>query len=134
MKGAGSRAQFGVILYVVDATAPLTQEDRSWIERWQDRRLLVVANKDDLGPDAACLSELDSMVPGRWVGVSSVTGKGHEHVRSIVSQWFSGGHPESALPGSARQVDCLRRAEQALAAALERRKTGWTEDVVVACA
>lgn len=120
-----------VILYVVDATAPLTQEDRSWIERWQDRRLLVVANKDDLGPDAACLSELDSMVPGRWVGVSSVTGKGLEQVRSIVSQWFSGGHPESALPGSARQVDCLRRAEQALAEALERRKTGWTEDVVV---
>lgn len=120
-----------VILYVVDATVPLVEEDRSWISRWQGRRLLVAANKEDLGPDDACLRELDAMVPGRWVAVSSVTGKGLEQVKKIVSGWFLGGHPESALPGSARQVDCLRRAEQALSAALERRETGWTLDVVV---
>ncbi|MGE5579750.1 MAG: tRNA uridine-5-carboxymethylaminomethyl(34) synthesis GTPase MnmE [Bacillota bacterium] len=120
-----------VILYVVDATVPLVEEDRSWIERWHGRRLLAVANKEDLGLDAACVRELEVLVPGRWVGVSTVTGKGLEQVKNAVSRWFAAGHPESALPGSARQVDCLRRAERALSAALERRQTGWTEDVVV---
>ena len=45
---------------------------------------------------------------------------------------FDGGDGlEVVAPGSARQVDCLRRAEALLGEALSGRSSGWSEDVLV---
>ena len=64
--------------------------------------------------------------------VSSVTGEGVERARQAVAAWFScGGAAEGAVPGSARQVDCLRRAAESVSRAVEQARGGWTEDVVV---
>ncbi len=120
-----------VILYVVDATVPLTEEDRSHLARWQDRRLLLVINKTDLGPALVDGEEIREVAPENRIPVSTVTGKGLSQVKGRVLSWFSVGHPEGALLGSARQIDCLRRAEEALTLVLNARSEGWTEDVVI---
>lgn len=120
-----------VILYVVDATVPLTDEDRSHLARWKDRRLLVVLNKSDLEPSTVDGEELREVACENWVRVSTVTGQGLSQVTDRVLSWFSAGHPEGALLGSARQIDCLRRAEEALTLVLNTQSAGWTEDVVV---
>ncbi len=121
-----------VILYVVDDTAGLTEEDKTWIARWRDRKLIVAVNKVDAGVGLVKAGELRELAGDNWVRVSSVTNEGLEQVKDGVAAWYSrGGNPEGAIPGSARQVDCLRRAEQAISTALSQAAEGWTEDVVV---
>ena len=64
---------------------------------------------------------------------SAKTGAGLEEIRKRVTGWFSrGGDLDLLAPGSARQVDCLRRAFFAGRSA-SRHAEGWTEDVVVMC-
>ena len=41
--------------------------------------------------------------------------------------------PEAILPGSARQVDCLRRSYESVKEALKYMDEGWTDDVIVLC-
>lgn len=120
-----------VILYVMDDSAPLSAEDLSWIALWRGRRLIVVVNKADLGAGLVSEAQLRELVGDNWVKVSTVTKEGLERLREAVVGWFAESHPEGALPGSARQVDCLRRAEAALSTALGTQAEGWTEDVVV---
>jgi tRNA modification GTPase len=121
-----------VILYVVDDTVGLTGEDAGWISRWRDRKMLVVVNKVDKGAGRVAGTEVTMVAGHDWLRVCAVTKEGLEQVKDRVLGWFSaGGAPESAVPGSARQVDCLRRAVQAMEQAVSQGEIGWTEDVVV---
>jgi tRNA modification GTPase len=123
-----------VIVYVVDSTVGLGNEDIEWIQKWlkQGRRLLVVAGKSDAHPRRVVESELSQVARGSCVLASAVTGEGLEEIKKRVVGYFKGGEdPRLLAPGSARQVDCLRRAHSSLSEALERRGEGWTEDVVV---
>jgi tRNA modification GTPase len=125
-------AEAGVILYVVDDTVGLAEEDGDWISRWEDRKLLVVVTKVDLGAGQVIPSEVERLSGGNWLRTSSITGEGLEQVKEQVTGWFSrGGLLEGAVPGSARQVDCLRRAVKAMEQAIGQSEDGWTEDVVV---
>jgi len=120
------------ILYVVDDTESLCGEDRRWIEKWRGRRLLVVVNKVDLERKMVSEAELKELVGDRWVKVSSKTGEGVEDLKRKVVGFFAVEESmEKLVPGSARQVDCLRRAESALSRAISEMGEGWTEDVVV---
>ncbi len=122
-------AESEVILYVVDGAVPLSDEDAGWLARWKDRKVLLILSKADLLGEEKLYRE--DILPGNTLRVSTISGMGIEKVKETVIEWFSPAHPEGAIPGSARQVDCLRRAEAALEQALGRRQEGWTEDVVV---
>ncbi|MBE3520171.1 MAG: tRNA uridine-5-carboxymethylaminomethyl(34) synthesis GTPase MnmE [Firmicutes bacterium] len=120
-------------LYVVDATEPLADEDWYWLERWRDRRVVVVLNKADIAREDV-RREISALVEARTgfpvVEVSARTGSGLERLKETVVGMFGGAERESVVPGSARQVACLRRAREALVRALEAWKEGWTWDVV----
>lgn len=125
-----------VIVYVVDGAVGLTGADRSWIEKWrkEGRRLLVVVSKADVSPRKAEEEELRKLTHGSFVLASAKTGEGLEEIKTKVTGWFSrGGEMDLLVPGSARQVDCLRRASSSLGEALSAQAEGWTEDVVVIC-
>lgn len=129
-------SQSEVILYVVDDTVGITDEDRKWVSKWlgEGRRMLVVVSKVDAREGKVDLCELDGMTGGSRVMASSVTGQGLEEIKARVTSWFDPGEGlESVVPGSARQVDCLRRAAAFLDEALERLHAGWSEDVIVVC-
>ena len=125
-----------VIVYVVDSTVGLTGGDKEWIKKWlkQGRRVLLVASKIDATPRRLTEGELSEAAGGSYVMASAKTGAGLEEIRKRVTGWFSrGGDLDLLAPGSARQVDCLRRASSSLGEALSRHAEGWTEDVVVMC-
>ncbi len=122
-----------VALYVVDASRPLTGEDWYWLERWRDRRVVVVLNKADIAPehvkrDISAVVAVKTSFP--VVEVSARTGWGLEKLKETVIGMFEGADRESVVPGSARQVACLRKAREALGRALEAWREGWTWDVV----
>jgi len=121
-----------VILYVLDDSEGISPEDKEWLERWGERRLLAVISKVDLGKKKVSKEELGNFVGDRWVEVSSVTGQGIDELKRKVSGLFGGSVVSGeVVPGSARQVDCLRRAEMALSRALEEMGEDWTWDMVV---
>jgi tRNA modification GTPase len=135
-RARSAAAEAEVIVYLVDDTVGFTEEDARWISRWRDRKLLVVVSKVDVGAGRARPRDIEGLgLPlSRQVRVSCVTGEGLEQVEEIVAAWFSrGGAVEGAVPGSARQVDCLRRAEGSVSQALAQAGAGWTEDVLVLC-
>lgn len=120
-------------LYVVDGSVPLTGEDWYWLGKWRDRRVVVVLNKCDVAPEHV-KREISALVTGRTgfpvVEVSARTGSGLEKLKETVVGMFGGAERESVVPGSARQVACLRRAREALVRALQAWREGWTWDVV----
>ncbi len=121
-----------VILYVVEDTAGLTPEDRGWLERWKERRLLLVINKVDAGAGLITPEVVEPLVGNSAVWVSCLTGQGLEDLRKKVAGWFSSKETlDQVVPGSARQVDCVRRAACCLKDALDEINRGWPDDVVV---
>lgn len=125
-----------VIVYVVDSTVGLTGSDIDWVQKWlkQGRKVLLVASKADVSPRKVTEGELSEVAGGSYVMASAKTGEGLEEIKNRVTGWFSRGHaPDLLSPGSARQVDCLRRASSSLGEALSSHAEGWTEDVVVIC-
>ena len=90
--------------------------------------------KTDLGAHLVDVDILDERFGDKWVKVSSVTGEGIENLKQMVHGMFTSlSDTEAVLPGSARQVDCLERAYQAVKDALYYLDEGWTDDVVVLC-
>ncbi|QUL97848.1 MAG: tRNA uridine-5-carboxymethylaminomethyl(34) synthesis GTPase MnmE [Candidatus Fermentithermobacillus carboniphilus] len=121
-----------VILYVVDDSEGLLNEDIEWLRKWQDRRVIVAVNKTDIGRNLVTAGELEPLVGHGWVRVSGKTGSGVSSLKEKVAGLFTrGGGIDEVLPGSARQVDCLRRAKEALSRVLSDLEQGWTEDVIV---
>jgi tRNA modification GTPase len=123
-----------VILYVIDGTRGVTCEDRKWVSKWREegRHVIAVVSKADAGIDPTDFFELGEITGGAYVVSSSKTGQGVEEIKARVARMFDGGDGlEVVAPGSARQVDCLRRAEALLGEALSGRSSGWSEDVLV---
>lgn len=126
--------QANVILYILDDTEQLQDEDFQWLQSWQDRFCIAVITKTDLGAQLVDVDILDERFGDKWVKVSSVTGEGIENLKQMVHGMFTSlSDTEAVLPGSARQVDCLERAYQAVKDALYYLDEGWTDDVVVLC-
>lgn len=135
-KAEQAASESEVIVYVVDSTVGLAGDDKDWIQKWlrQGRKVLLVATKIDARPTKVVESELEAVSGGCFVPASAKTGAGLEEIKKRVTGWFSRGDDLHLLsPGSARQVDCLRRACSSLGEALSRHAEGWTEDVVVIC-
>ena len=121
-----------VILYVLDDTQGVAEEDVYWLNKWRHRRCLAVVTKTDLQKSQIDLERLEYFCPDRWVRVSGVTGFGVEGLKKKVEAMFSApGDPEALAPGSARQVDCLKRAFLGIEKALSDLQEGWTDDVIV---
>ncbi len=120
-----------VIVYVVDDADGILAEDEHWLGKWQDRRLVLAINKVDLGQGRGLSDVLRGYPQKAFVKVSCVTGQGLVDLREQVVRWFqSPGMVDMVMPGSARQVDCIKRASRWLQQALNELEAGWTEDVV----
>lgn len=124
-------AESNVILYVLDDTQGIYPEDVEWLERWRDRNCLAVVTKTDLDKRRVDLGRLKRICGDRWVRVSGATGFGVEDLKKKVQSMYVGrGDPEALAPGSARQVDCLRRALEETETAIGYLEEGWTDEVI----
>lgn len=130
VKRAESAAQSAeVVIYVLDDSRGITEEDELWLKRLSDTRLIAAVNKSDLGLSLVDEDKLSRLVP-HHLKVSGKTGQGLESLKERIVSLFRTTEVETVVPGSARQVDCLKRARDAIERAVSELKEGWPEDVV----
>lgn len=122
-----------LVLLLLDASEPLTEEDREILEILQDRPGLVIFNKSDLTavltPDS-----IQSFIPGKEIlQISTVTGQGMEQLEDRLYTLVAGGEiaREGTFIASQRQSEALQRATAALAAAEQACAALMAPDFVV---
>ncbi|MBQ3888117.1 MAG: tRNA uridine-5-carboxymethylaminomethyl(34) synthesis GTPase MnmE [Clostridia bacterium] len=126
-----------LVLAVLDAAEPLTEDDRALLARCAGRRCVVVLNKGDL-PARVTEAEITALfADGKTavVTVSARDGAGMAELKTAIEEAVgtAGFDPSLPLLTTERQRDCVRRALSALDEALTGLAAGITADAVNVC-
>ncbi len=110
-------AEADVVLVVLDASAPLREDEASLIARLEGRRALVVRNKCDLDGGAEAREDLVA----HSIATSAVTGEGLGALREALAELVRNpaGESEAGLLTSLRQYEAVEGARASLSAARE---------------
>ena len=117
-----------LVLAVIDGSRELSDEDREIIAAAEAApHGLVVLSKQDLaqrsGPVGTCLPVVE---------LSSVTGEGIDRLEKAIGEMFPVPQvPAGEILTNARQAEAVKRALDALDAALEAMRCGATPDIVL---
>jgi tRNA modification GTPase len=112
-------ADAAIALWVVDAAAPLSPEDRRIGEALAARPVLVALNKCDQ-PAMTCAADVESLLDGglrRIVGVSATAGEGLDALRDALAELLGVSATAGGVAGAVgnlRHVEALQRARAAL--------------------
>ncbi len=114
-----------LVLYLLDGSKPVTDEDKTLLFQINTRPHLVVFNKTDLKSDS-----FQHLVKAD-VEISALTGAGidrlKESIKKILGITLT---QDGCLIASQRQFDCVLRAEKALSEAVFHLEAGVTLDVI----
>lgn len=131
-------AQADLILWILDVSVPLTEEDR---EIFMDRgsRVLVVANKGDLGVQVHHWPEAwdqgKGLLPGEWRLISAKTGEGVEELKEAILREVglkNLGDKAEAYLNNTRHREALTRSLVSLARGQAALKEGMPPECVAA--
>ena len=118
-----------LVIYVCDGSKPLDSEDEAIIDLClEHRNAIALVNKSDLG---------NCIEPGELpfvavIYVCAKTGEGLDQLADMVDAMFEGENPcDGSILTNARQYDAIRRAHEAMNAALKALKLGLTPDAVL---
>jgi tRNA modification GTPase len=128
-RAAAARSVAGVILAVLDASVPLTNDDRGLLRETASLPSVVLANKADLSP------AWEAGEAGRPVlRVSAMTGEGLDALRAAIMAAIGGSGHERDVPGitNMRHVELLTRARSSLERAAGAANAGLSEEFVLA--
>ena len=122
-----------LVLAVFDSSLPLDEDDYGLTEKLRGKLSMAVINKSDL-PTKADLSYLERNFD-KTVILSAAKGDGEEAFRAALSAVLKTADfdPAEPLMANERQLDCVRRGEEALAEALSALYGGMTLDAVGIC-
>ncbi len=122
-----------VRIWVIDGNERLAKEDREIASQLAGKPHIVAVNKADL-PLAVSSSDVHSMLPESTIRIiSAETGSGVEELKNdMVSLFAGGGTLDEGLNTTARQLEELRLARQALAHSLEAFAGALGEDAAAA--
>ena len=121
-----------VVLWVVDASAPLDAEDRGIAARLVDRRVILVLNKCDL-PCVTEVRTLEETLGGRpfaVVSTSATRGDGIAALRSAMGRLLAGPGGFAGVVASPRHAEALGRASGALGRAHSAAEDGAPGEIV----
>lgn len=122
-----------LIIFVLNASEPLTEEDRQIIGLVNDRDAIILLNKTDL-PMVVNEGELQEMLPGKKVIRISVTeGIGLKEIEDTIAQMVYGGqvkHKELSLVTNVRHQNALERAKRSMEDAVKAIQTNMPLDFV----
>ncbi len=111
-----------IVVYLVDSTLGLTDEDRMFMEN-HPANLIPVWSKSDISPRSA---------PSGFLPLSTVTGEGRENLEARIYESVLGTEfPEPTVIDSERQKMCIDKAVQALRRFIEGMEEGVPEDAAV---
>ena len=118
-----------LVLFVCDGSQPLTDEDKEVINFCLDaENAIALINKSDLG-SVVTPSDLPFM---QVISVCTKTGMGLEQLADAVDVMFANDMPcDGSILTNPRQFDAIRRAYEAMLAALQGLKLGQTPDAVL---
>jgi tRNA modification GTPase len=131
----GELARADLVIFVIDGSAAISDEDREIAGEVRDRGLVVAVNKSDL-PRRIDIGVLEALLPGcRPVSVSAKTGDGmellEEEIFRFASSRVSAGPQKEVIISDLRQRNALENAEAALARAMSGLAEGLTPDIVI---
>ena len=118
-----------LVLFVCDGSAHLTDDDRAVIDVCLDAdNAIALINKSDLG-SVVQPSDLPFM---QVICVSTKSGDGLDLLADLVDEMFAGEAPcDGSILTNPRQFDAIRRAYEAMQAALRGLQAGQTPDAVL---
>ncbi|HWP50546.1 MAG TPA: tRNA uridine-5-carboxymethylaminomethyl(34) synthesis GTPase MnmE [Clostridia bacterium] len=114
-----------LVLYVLDCSKPVTEEDKTLFKRIKLKPNLVVFNKSDLKNDS--FQHLDYAD----VEISALTGEGIERLKNAIKNALGITlTQDGCFIASQRQFDCILRSKKSLSEAIFHLRSGVTLDVV----
>lgn len=122
-------AQAELILHVLDAGQPLTQEDESYFAEFVEKKRIFVRNKVDL-PVVKCELPGNLMRP---VDVSCLTGRGIEPLKDAIKETIWSGEVKAEMLQvmiNSRHQDALNRARAAALRSIEALRSDATLELV----
>jgi tRNA modification GTPase len=118
-----------LVLFVCDGSQPLSDDDHSIIDLCCDHsNAVALINKSDLGHQILA-SDLPFM---NSIPISARKGEGLDQLADVIDTLFAGSTPcDGSVLTNARQYDAIRRAYEAMLAAMQGLKLGLTPDAVL---
>jgi tRNA modification GTPase len=118
-----------LVLFVCDGSQPLSDDDHSIIDLCCDHpNAVALINKSDLGHQILA-SDLPFM---NIIPISARKGEGLDQLADVIDTLFAGSTPcDGSVLTNARQYDAIRRAYEAMLAAMQGLKLGLTPDAVL---
>lgn len=122
-----------IVLFMVDCSMPLTEEDAKIYDLVQGRKAVLVVNKTDLEPHRP-IQEMVEQFPGLpWVEISALYNKGIETLKTTVFRDITDRRGPADLPSivpSVRHKVAIERAVTGSKAAAEGFRTGRPAELV----
>lgn len=118
-----------LVLFVCDGSKPLTDEDKEVINACLDaENAIALINKSDLGA-VVVPSDLPFM---QVISICTKNGEGLDQLANAVDVMFENSTPcDGSILTNPRQFDAIRRAYEAMLAALQGLQQGRTPDAVL---
>ncbi|WDF82671.1 tRNA uridine-5-carboxymethylaminomethyl(34) synthesis GTPase MnmE [Lacticaseibacillus pabuli] len=122
-----------LVLLVLDASRPLSDEDRQLLDATAGKKRIVILNKQDL-PQKLDPAELATQLePGELISTSVMTTGGVDALEAKISQLFNTGIENSqntVVVSNARQAGLMRQAKNSLQSVHEGLEAGMPLDLV----
>ena len=122
-----------LVVFIADASQPLTDEDRDILERLKDRRHMVLLNKTDLG-NAVTPTVLGDRSPnGDVIETCLIKGEGIDKIEDKIEDLVYGGQlaqKDSVMVSNVRHEELLRKAGQSISDAAVITETGEGLDII----
>ena len=125
-------ADADLVLFVLDGSQPLSDEDRTIFRDIAENKYLIVLNKSDLESFSKLIcAGIGDNSP--CVAVSAKTGEGLGDLRAAIMEPFSAGSTTGSefLITNARHFDLLRRSSEALRSSKSLVERGVSEDLIL---
>ena len=119
-----------ITLFMIDASSPLSEDDRKLLKNLDTAKTIILLNKCDLGIkiDAGELSTFEN----RIVELSALNGQGIEKLKEIIENTvgLSNFDPSDAVISNERQLTALKKASGILEEIIRQLDLGITLDAV----
>jgi tRNA modification GTPase len=117
--------QADLILFMIDGSCPVEDDDRELAKKVDGRPLMVLRNKSDLVPNPDRRAVLDQPPPEGYLDISALTGEGLERLKAKILSYCGENQrleDDRYLPNQ-RQKDLLVKVRNVLRMALEEGQT-----------
>lgn len=119
-----------ITLFMIDASSPLSEDDRKLLKNLDTAKTIILLNKCDLGIETD-IKEL-STFENRIVELSALNGQGIEKLKEIIENivGLSNFDPSDTVISNERQLTALKKASELLEEIIRQLDFGITLDAV----